>query len=329
MNNALAQMQAPPRHFDIDVLRSLVAMSDLGGLANAGRQRGRSAAALSLQMRKLEDQAGAALFVKDGRRLTLTAEGRVVLSYARRILALNDEAQQTLRSSQISGAVRFGTSQDFGEQWLPPVLAEFRRRNRGVGLEVSIDRSSQLVPAVEAGDLDVVLTLGMGERPNSISIGHLPLVWIAHRDFQWSAGQALPLAVFPTPCRFRAKANAELDAAGIPWEISLTSSSLYGIWAALQAKLGVTLRTAQGLTPELDIVDGKFGLPILGHVDVSLTLNGQTPTQAVASLVELLRRSLQVRIAELGGGVVGDPLSPMVRSPLVSNGRLRLARAAR
>ncbi len=322
-------MRLPPRHFDIDVLRSLVAMSDLGGLANAGRQRGRSTAALSLQMRKLEEQAGAALFVKDGRRLTLTAEGRVVLSYARRILALNDEAQQTLRSSQISGSVRFGTSQDFGEQWLPPVLAEFRRRNQGVGLEVSIDRSSQLVPAVEAGDLDVVLTLGMGERPNSICIGHLPLVWIAHRDFQWSAGQALPLAVFPTPCRFRAKANAELDAAGVPWEISLTSSSLYGIWAALQAKLGVTLRTAQGLTPELDIVDAKFGLPVLGHVDVSLTLNGQVPTPAVANLVHLLRRSLQIRIAELGGGVVGDTLTPSAQSPRVPKRRLRLAAATR
>lgn len=293
----------PLRSFDIDVLRSLVAMSELGGLAQAGRQRGKTMAALSLQMRKLEQQAGTELFFKDGRKLALTGAGSVLLSYARRILALNDEAQLTLRSSDLSGLVRFGTSQDFGDSWLPPLLAQFRRRYPAVGLEVSIDRSSQLVQEVEHGNLDLVLTLGMGERANSVSVGQLPLVWIAHRDFQWDRSAPLPLAVFPVPCRFRAKANAELDAAGIAWSVALTSTSLYGIWAAVRAKLGVTLRTVQGLSPELEIVDGKFGLPLLGMVDVSLTLNGNARTPAVLSLVELLRDSLRQRVIELDGVV--------------------------
>jgi DNA-binding transcriptional LysR family regulator len=294
-------LSSPVRDFDIDVLRSLVAVSDLGGLAQAGRQRGRTVAALSLQMRKLEDQAGADLFFKEGRRLALTSNGEVVLSYARRILALNDEAQMSLRSSSVSGLVRLGTSQDFGEAWLPPILAQFRQQFPAVGLEVSIDRSSQLVQAVDDGSLDMVLTMGMGERPNSVCVGHLPLVWIAHRDFEWDRSAPLPLAVFPTPCRFRAKANAELDAAGIPWNIALTSSSLYGIWAAVSARLGVTLRTVQGLLPELEVVDGKFGLPNLGHVDVSLTMASQSRPPALASLMGMLHESLRMRILELGG----------------------------
>src|SRR5690606_10712435 len=111
----------PPRDFDIDVLRSLVAVAELGGLAPAGRRRGRTVAALSVQMRKLEEQAGVELFFKDGRRLALTESGEVVLRYARRILALNDEAQLELRKSVVSGQVRVGTSQDFGEAWLPPL----------------------------------------------------------------------------------------------------------------------------------------------------------------------------------------------------------------
>lgn len=292
------------RHLDIDVLRSLVAVCDLGGLVNAGRQRGRTAAALSLQMRKLERQAGAELFEKDGRRLVLNSAGEVVLSYARRILALNDEVQQSLHASRVSGLVRLGTSQDFGEQWLPPLLAEFRRRFPDVGIEMTIDRSSQLVPAAEAGELDLALTLGMHPRGNALCIGHLPLVWIAHRDFVWTPARPLPLAVFPTPCRFRSKATAELDRAGLPWEIALTSTSLYGIWAAVRAKLGVTLRTTQGLLPELAVVDGAFGLPNLGTVDVSLTI-GESRSDALDSLVQLLRVALQTRIAELGGTVAG------------------------
>ena len=293
---------APLRHFDIDVLRSLVAMCELGGLANASRQRGRTVAALSQQMRKLEEQAGAELFFKEGRKLALTSAGEVVLSYARRILALNDEAQQSLRSTDLSGRVRFGASQDFGDSWLPPILASFRQQFPVVGLEVSIDRSSRLVPAVDDGELDLALTLGMGARPNSVCIGHLPLVWIAHRDFEWS-GAALPLAVFPTPCRFRAQAQAELDAAGIQWKIALTSSSLHGIWAAIHARLGVTLRTAQGLGPELEVVDERLGLPGLGQVDVSLTLGSEARSPALASLWAILVHALRQRIIELGGAV--------------------------
>lgn len=296
-------LTSPVRDFDIDVLRSLVAMSELGGLAQASQQRGRTVAALSLQMRKLEHQAGARVFVKEGRRLALTSAGEVLLSYARRILALNDEAQLSLRRSSVSGLVRLGTSQDFGEAWLPPVLAQFRQKFPAVGLEISIDRSSQLVQAVGDGSLDMVLTMGMGERPHSVCVGYLPLVWIAHRDFEWDDSKPLPLAVFPTPCRFRAKANAELDAAGIPWNIALTSTSLYGVWAAVSARLGVTLRTAQGLLPELEVVDRKFNLPNLGHVDVSLTTGGQVRSPAVLSLTVMLHEALRRRVANLGGSV--------------------------
>lgn len=298
------------RDFDIDVLRSLVAMTELGSLALASERRGRTVAALSLQMRKLEDQAGASLFFKDGRKLALTSAGEVVLSYARRILALNDEAQLSLRGSSVSGLVRLGTSQDFGETWLPPVLAQFHQKFPVVGLEVLIDRSSQLVHAVEDNSLDIVLTMGMGNRPNTVCVGHLPLVWIAHRDFEWNSAQPLSLAVFPTPCRFRAKANAELDAAGIAWKIALTSSSLHGIWAAVRARLGVTLRTEQGLLPELEVVDRKFNLPNMGHVDVSLTVASPTHSPAVASLTAMLHDALRQRVSQLGGQVPLEAIAP-------------------
>lgn len=292
-----------PVCFDNDHLRSLVAMSDLGGLAPAGALLGRTVAAMSLQMRKLEEQAGSALFYKDGRKLALTGAGATLLSFARRILALNDEARLCLQESDLSGSIRLGTSQDFGDFWLPPILAQFRKLYPAVALEVSIDRSSQLIQEVDRGTLDMVLTMGMGDRASTLRIGQLPLVWIAHRDFEWDTGRPLPLAVFPVPCRFRARANAELDAVNIPWTIALTSTSLYGIWAAVRAKLGVTLRTVQGMQTDLEVVDDKFGLPSLGMVDLSLTIGGQAQTPALRSLVGLLRDSLRQRVVELDGDI--------------------------
>jgi len=291
----------PVRNFDIDVLRSLVSLAELGGLAQASEHHGRTVAALSLQMRKLENQAGIDLFFKNGRKLALTESGELVLSYARRILALNDEAHCLLHKSSTSGLVRFGTSQDFGEAWLPPQLAKFRHQFPSVGLEVCIDLSSRLLKSIEDGGLDLVLSLDAGDRPNTLSVGHLPLVWIAHRDFEWNRRDPLPLAVFNSPCRFRTKACNTLNEAGVPWNIALVSSSLYGIWAAASAKFGVTLRTPQGLLPELEIVNEKFGLPDLGEIDVSLTLNDDLAalSPAVSNLVSMLHKALQIQIGEL------------------------------
>lgn len=297
------------RNLDMDVLRSFVALADHGSLKAAAERVGRTQAALSLQMRKLEAQAEEPLFRTDTRRLVLTEAGDVLLSYARRILALNDEAQHALRRSQVSGEVRFGASQDFGESWLPPVLAQFRKQHGSVGLEVRVDGGTRLVAAVGAGEIDVALALGLGDRPNAITIGHLPLVWIAHRDFEWDRGDPLPLALFTSPCRFRTKGISELDAHGIAWNIALTSPSLYGVWAAVNAGLGVTVRTPEGLLPELEVVDRKFGLPNLGNVDVSLHVAAGKRSKAVENLVELLRDRLSKRILELEARTPEDAVS--------------------
>jgi len=291
--------EQPLRNLDMDVLRSLTALADRGSLAQASERVGRTQAALSLQMRRLEDQAGQALFRRDSRKLVLTEAGETLLGYARRILALNDEAQHALRRSPVSGEVRFGASQDFGEAWLPPVLAQFRQAFPSVAMEVHIGGGTHSVEAVESGELDIALALGLGERGDSVCIGHLPLVWIAHRDFRWDGRAPLPLALFTTPCRFRTKGISALDAAGTPWNVALTSPSLNGVWAAVSAGLGITVRTPEGLNASLEIVDRKFGLPDLGSVDVTLYFKRGSRTPAVQRLAELLRDRLGRRIGEL------------------------------
>ncbi len=292
----------PSRLLDLDALRAYVAMAELGGLARAGERIGRTQAAISLQMKRLEQRAGQALFRRRGRRLVMTEAGELLLGYARRMLALNDEALQAMQGADVSGQVHFGCSQDFGEAWLPPVLAQFRRGIPSMSLEVRIDGGTRSVQAVEAGELDLALALGLGERGRCVRVGHLPLVWIAHRDFAWDRSTPLPLTVFTAPCRFRDKAVAALDAASIPWAVSLTSPSLYGVWTAVQAGLGVTIRTPEGLRPELEIVNDRFGLPDLGLVDVSLYLKPGPQSAAVRTFTQLLTDRLSERIAELKAG---------------------------
>src|SRR3546814_4669343 len=116
----------------MDMLRSLVALVELGSLSRAAQRLGRGQSALSLRMKRLEEQTGQALFRRDGRGLVLTETGELLLGYARRILTLNDEALAALQGSSVAGTVRFGTSQDFAETWLPRALARFARAHPGV-----------------------------------------------------------------------------------------------------------------------------------------------------------------------------------------------------
>ena len=310
-----------PRNLDMDVLRSLVAFVDHGTLALAAGRVGRTQAALSLQMRRLEEQVGEPLFRREARRLALTDAGETLVGYARRILALNDEAQHVVRATRLSGQLRFGASQDFGEAWLPPVLAQFRKAHPSVALEIRVDGGTRLVAAVESGEIDMALALGLGDRPNAITIGHLPLVWVAHRDFHWTRGTPLPLAVFTAPCRFRNKGVAALDSAGIAWTVALTSPGLHGVWAAVNAGLGVTIRTPEGLLPGLEVADRRLRLPDLGNVDVSLYVARGRRSAAVESLADMLRERLAMRILEL------EADTP--RAALARRGRGRFAVAAR
>ena len=122
--------------FDIDALRAVVAGLDLGSFARAAVQLGRSQSAVSMQLKKLEQQAGTALFVRRGRGLVPTAAGEALAAYARRILALNDEAALVLGAATAAALVRLGLPQDFFDSVMPAVLSGFARAHPRVHVEV-------------------------------------------------------------------------------------------------------------------------------------------------------------------------------------------------
>uniref|UniRef100_UPI001E5D3492 LysR family transcriptional regulator n=1 Tax=Methylobacterium sp. Leaf118 TaxID=2876562 RepID=UPI001E5D3492 len=210
----------PPTNLDMDVLRSFVTGIDLGGYARAAARLGRSPSAVSLQLRKLEDQVGCPLFLKQGRGLALTEAGEALLGYARRLLALNDAALAALRAPPLSGAVRLGLPQDVAETHLPPVLARFAQAHPQVRVGARVERDAVLRAGLAAGELDLALLWQEGaeaEPPGAVLLD-LPMAWIGPRAWPGRVpGAPLPLAAFDAPCLFRRAGLAALDAAGIPW----------------------------------------------------------------------------------------------------------------
>lgn len=250
---------------DLDVLRTLICAQRLGSFSRAAEVVGRSQSAISQQIRKLEDQVGVPLFRKQGRGLAPTEAGEVVLAYARRLVNLNDEAVAAARGVAVEGALRFGLPGDLADSWLPNLLGRFKRAHPGVRIEVSVDRNRRLFERLDLNELDLALALDGQDRADATPLAELNDVWLgpASGEAVWEAGDPIPLAVLEAPCMFRQSALAALDRAGAPWRIAFTSPSLHGLWAALEAGLGVTLRSSLGPPSGVRALGAETGLPPL------------------------------------------------------------------
>lgn len=286
-----------PLNLDMDILRTLVAAKQLGAFNRAARQVGRSQSAISQQIHKFEERIGQALFEKQGRGLALTDAGEVILAYAQRILDLNDEAVAAVHGLSLDGAVRFGLPGDFAETWLPAVLGRFRRAHPTVRIEAMVDRSISLLERMEKGELDLCLTLGLDVRANSEVLATLPMTWIGGKEPIWRRGEPVPLALFEQPCIFRSAAVSALDAVGLPWRVTFTSPSLSGLWAAVDAGLGITLRTAASGPEHLTVYNERSGLPALPSVHLCLQDGGRRLSPAAARLQDIILETLPANIA--------------------------------
>jgi DNA-binding transcriptional LysR family regulator len=279
-------------NLDMDVLRTLAVAMDLGGFGKAAERLGRSQSAVSLQMRRLEERVGRPLFRREGRGLALTDAGDVVLGYARQILELNDQAVAAARGIAIGGSVRFGVPQDFGDSWLPGVLARFSRAHPSVLIEVRVDRANKLVERIAEGGLDLALMWGNPPIANAVTVQRLPMVWIGLKGYAVPKGDAVPLALFESPCVFRQPSIEALERTHRSWRLAFTSPSLGGLWAAAVAGLGVTVRTPLGLPSPLAVLGKSSGLPKLPQIALSLYTAQSEPPQAVTRLREILIEEL-------------------------------------
>lgn len=290
-------MNKLPLTLDLDALRSFVAGIESGSFALAATQLCRSTSAVSAQLKKLEMQCGAALVVKQGRHLALTHHGEILMSYARRLLTLNDEAQQAMKGELLQGEIRIGMQEDFGESLMPGILGAFRRHHPGLRMIARVDRNQALLNALNEQALDMAL-LWQPEQDsrNGRLLGKCEMAWVRHPDLDVAAllagGEPLPLVMFEQPCMMRSRATACLDKAGIAWRIVFVSHSLSGIWAAVQAGLGITLRTRIGMPGSLQVVSSM--LPSAGNLGITLAerQGGEAVNGARQMLAKLMEEAL-------------------------------------
>jgi DNA-binding transcriptional LysR family regulator len=258
------------RTLDLAIMRTLLAVVETGSFAKAARAVGRSESAVSLQLKRLEEQVGEPVFLRAGKQMTLTGTGATLVQYARRLLDLNDEALSAASDGSVDGTVKLGVPHDVAETWLPAVIAGFQRGHPSATLSIIEGRSAILLSRLADHQIDLAVAFSATKPRDALWSANLPMVWIGRSDFGLRKNEPLQLAAFDPPCFFRAAAIASLGHADIDWSIGFASSTLPDLWSAVKVGLGVAVRTPAAVPPGLAVLGSEHGLPDLPAFFVSL-----------------------------------------------------------
>jgi len=272
---------------DIELLRSFVSVVDAGGFTRAGERVHRTQSAVSQQIKRLEDAVGRPLLVRDGKRATPTEEGERLLGYARRILALAQEAHDVVARPVVDGVVRIGLPEDFAAYRLVELLSDYMRGRPTLRLDMRSGLSATNRAALERGELDVALVKRSAGDGPCLASWPERLQWITSRRHPVDLSRnPVPIAVADHGCLYRNSLIHALEAGGRSWHIAYTSPNLSGIQAAVAVGLGVAILPEVAITPEHRIVDSKGFTPI-DKTEIPLVVS-ESATPAARKVAELI-----------------------------------------
>lgn len=281
-------MNAPLNHplplLDLDVLRTFVAIAETGSFTSAANAVFRTPSAVSMQIKRLEEMLGRSLFLRDARSVTLTGDGEMLMGYARRLLALNREAVAKFIVPDISGVVRFGSPDDYGERVLPHVLKRFSQTHPSIAVDVVIDQSMSLLRRMAEGGLDITIVTACRSVPQEAEILLTePIVWGGARGGCAHLREPLPLSIWEEGCAWRAAALEALGAAGRDYRIAYMSAHTAGQRSAILSDLAIAPLPRSFIGEGIVALGPEEGLPQLADYSLAMLVRPDAPAPVEAA----------------------------------------------
>ena len=276
-----------------ELLRAFVAVVECNGYTSAAHHLHRTQAAISQQIARLEDCTGVDLFEKPARPLKLTSSGKVLLGYARRLLALNNEAMDTLRPGIVNGSVRMGATNFYATTVLPSLLAEFSELYPGIHIDLQVGVAEEMQRKLGPA-FDLTINAFQGGEGNGVLLRKDPVVWATSAKASAHHKQPLPLALLPQGSLLRRWAEEALTTAGRRWTVVQESSSVEVLKASVLAGLavGVFQEATMGAVADVRLLTPEEGFPTLPSSEVWLARADRELSRAAACLYEFLREQL-------------------------------------
>lgn len=283
------------RNIPTDLLRTLVAVVDLRSFTKAAASLGLTQPAVSAQIKRLQFLLGGDLFDRSVQGISLTAHGEMVVSYARRLLSINDQIVHLGGASPRSELViRVGSSSDYIASNLPGALARFRERWPDVRFIVRTEYYDPLVRALRSGDLDVVVGLSLNPPPDAHHSWAEEVVWVRGVKMRLDADLPVPLVSYGEPCAYHRLAVTALKSAGLHWEDVFTGPSIASLGGAVAAGLGVMAITRRMASDVGLIVWEDAPLPKLPDLYCGVYVREGGVRAAYEQMAEEISAALQV-----------------------------------
>lgn len=277
---------------DIDQLRSLIAIADTGSFTRAAEVVFKTQSAVSMQMKRLEEQLARPIFMKDGRGTKLTEDGERLLDYARKIVRLSSECVATFSEAVLTGRVRLGVPDDYADRYLPEILVRFTKAHPKVEVTVVCEPTPMLVERIQSGDLDLaIISLSLAREKGEV-VRHERLLWVTSAHHMTHEEEPLPLALGRPTCAWRQAATERIEAMGRAFRVLYASWNSAAVGAAVLSGLAVGVLPESAVRPGMRILGPSDGFPPLPEVKIALLRNKMAETAIVDALAAQIIQSL-------------------------------------
>ena len=263
----------------LEQLRIFIAVAEREHVTRAAEALHLTQSAVSAAIAALENRYRVALFHRVGRRIELSAEGRLFLEEARAVLARAEATERVLAdlSGMRRGSLTVEASQTIASYWLPSRLVAFRRAWPDIDVKLAVGNTQQVGRAVSEGAAELGFVEGHIDEPalEMTEVDRDRLVIVVAPTHPWARKAKLSAAdivasewvLREAGSGTRSEFEAALRTHNIPeteLNIALELPSNDAVRAAVEAGLGATaiseLAAAAGLASGA-LVRAKFNLP--------------------------------------------------------------------
>lgn len=274
-----------PRNIDMTALRSFVTVAESGGVTRAAGILNLTQSAVSMQLKRLEDSLDLNLLDRSARTIGLTPAGEQLLAMGRRMLEVNDEIYSRLTATEFEGELKLGVPHDIIYPAVPQILKRFAADFPRMKVRLISGATRKLLAMFARGESDLILTTEESCGTGGRILVELPLLWIGAVGGTAWRKRPLPVA-FCSNCIFRGGVLADLNSAGVPWEMSVDSEMDNAVEAAVSADLGVHVSLDGNLPRHTEFIQHGGALPKLRSQKINLYV--QRPDDAVIAAMSVI-----------------------------------------
>jgi DNA-binding transcriptional LysR family regulator len=291
------------RDIDIALLRAFVAVVETGSVTGAAALLNLTQAAVSQQLKRLEELFGTELFERHHKRLALKPNGERLIAHAQRLIGLNDEVWGAMSAPAYAGEVRLGVPTDIVGTFMPPILKSFDKTWPRVRVQLKCSTTPQLLDALQHGNIDMTLTTEQRCRTHGETLMEDDLVWVGAVNGTAHLRNPLPVSLGRETCEFRPSVLKALREAGRDWR-PVCEAGMDALKASIDADIAVGPFLRRTIPDYLRPVKDKQ-LPPLPKFLINMYLPAAKQSEIAVELARHIRQEFASRFRSVGPELAG------------------------